>query len=504
MRTNQIDLYAFYLTDNYKYDIVLTNFFVLEAINMRVLNDLYPSRVFYYFEDICKIPHGSGDTDKISDYCVDFAKKHNLEYIKDAFNNVIIKKSASQGYQSHPPVIIQGHLDMVCQKDASSDIDFKNDGLDITHDGKSVFAKGTTLGGDDGIAIAMALAILEDDTLSHPPIEAVFTTDEETGMYGAVGIDTSALKSKILLNIDSEKEGILTVSCAGGARVEIDLPLSTQAINGKTYKITLGGLIGGHSGVEIDKGRLNSNIMLGKFLSSLDFEFNIVSISGGLKDNAIPVQSECVVVTNGNLLSQAHKFTKDNYVDTDPNLNINIEEINAVSAAFDKNSGKKIVGFVCVVPNGVINMSSDIDGLVQTSLNLGILKSTPTNLHASFAVRSSLSSEKEQLINTLKSIAHSFDGQFSSHGHYPAWEYKKNSRLRDTMISVYENLYGKKPVVEAIHAGLECGLFCDKIDGLDAVSFGPDIADIHTPREKLDIESTARTYNFLINVLKEL
>jgi len=471
---------------------------------MRILKDLQPSRVFYYFEDICQIPHGSGNTDKISDYCVKFAKAHDLVWYRDKFNNVIIKKNATCGYEAHPPVIIQGHLDMVCEKDETSDIDFLNDGLKLGIEGDAIYAKGTTLGGDDGIAIAMALAILESDSLQHPPIEAVFTTDEETGMDGAVGLDTSILAGKTLLNIDSENEGVLTVSCAGGARAELDIPLETEAISEKCYKVEVDGLIGGHSGVEIDKGRLNSNVVMGNFLNSLPINYNIVSIGGGLKDNAIPRSTECIISTDTDLNVSAEKFVSENRVDTDPDLKITITKADKYTKAFTRQSSKKIAKFLADVPNGIISMSDDIEGLVQTSLNLGILTSTDNSLHASFAVRSSVNKEKTALLDRLECYVKAHGGSFNSYAHYPAWEYKKDSPLRETMVKVYEKMYGSKPVVEAIHAGLECGLFCDKIADLDAVSFGPDMADIHTSREKLFISSTARTFDYLCNILKEL
>lgn len=471
---------------------------------MRVLKDLQPSRVFYYFEDLCQIPHGSGNTDKISDYCVEFAKAHNLKWYKDKYNNVVIKKDATIGYETHSPVIIQGHLDMVCEKDETSDIDFLNDGLELKTDGDSIYAKGTTLGGDDGIAIAMALAILESNDLQHPPIEAVFTTDEETGMDGAVGLDASILKGKTLLNIDSENEGVLTVSCAGGARAELDIQLDTENVYGDCYKLEVDGLIGGHSGVEIDKGRLNSNIMMGKFLNSLHIKYNVVNINGGLKDNAIPRSTECVIVADTDPTIIAQKFVTENFVGTDPDFKITVTPTNKYNTAFTNQSSKKIAKFLANIPNGIISMSEDIEGLVQTSLNLGILTSSDKSIHASFAVRSSVNKEKTDLLDKLEHYVKSFNGTFSSHAHYPAWEYKKESPLRDTMVNVYKKMYGNKPVVEAIHAGLECGLFSDKIAGLDAVSFGPDMADIHTSRERLFIASTARTFDYLCNILKEL
>lgn len=471
---------------------------------MRILEGLKPERVFYYFEDICAIPHGSGNTKKISDYCVEFAKNKKLEYIQDNYNNVIIKKPASCGYENHPPVIIQGHLDMVCEKEESIQFDFEKDGLNLATDGSVIYANGTTLGGDDGIAVAMALAILEDKNAIHPPLEVVFTTDEETGMDGAVGLDASVLSSKVLINIDSENEGVLTVSCAGGARADIEIPLSKTSPVGNCYKIVLDGLIGGHSGVEIDKGRLNSNILMGKFLSSLDFDYYICDIHGGLKDNAIPRYSECVIVTNGDLESCAESFVKANKVDTDPDLNITVSSYKSQNTAFDIESSKKIAKYLDEVVNGIISMSQDIKGLVQTSLNLGIMYCKDNSLYTSFALRSSVNEEKISLVNRLEKTAEQFGAKFNTSSHYPAWEYKKDSRLRDTMVKVYNEMYGISPVVEAIHAGLECGLFCDKIEGLDAVSFGPDMESIHTTEEKLYIKSVERTFEYLCKVLENL
>lgn len=471
---------------------------------MRVLEGLKPGRVFHFFEDICSIPHGSGNTDKISSYCVDFAKANNLEYYRDEYNNVIIYKNASAGYESHDTVILQGHLDMVCEKDADVKIDFKKDGLDILVDGDFVRANGTTLGGDNGIAVAMALAILEDDSLSHPPIEALFTTDEETGMFGAIGLDASHLKGKKLINIDSEEEGILTVGCAGGARVDIGLSLIATGTKMPCFKITLGGLKGGHSGAEIDKGRLNSNILMGKFLNSLPFNYNIGNIRGGQKDNAIPRETIANIFTNGDLSSHAEKFVEANTVSTDDGLFIKIEPC-SYPRCYDEESSKKIAGLLSALPNGIISMSPDIDGLVQTSLNLGVLKLDAYNkLSLTIAARSSVNSEKYELLDRLEKIAESFGCTYKSHSHYPAWEYRKVSPLRDTMADVYEKMFGKKTVIAAIHAGLECGLFCDKIEGLDTVSFGPNLYDIHTSRERLSISSIERTYKYLLEVLKAL
>ena len=471
---------------------------------MRILEGLKPERVFYYFEDLCSIPHGSGNTKKISDYCVDFAKANGLSVYQDEHNNVVIRKPASAGYEHHEPVILQGHLDMVCEKEPDCLIDFATDGLTLQRDGDLVFAKGTTLGGDDGIAVAMALAILEDSTLIHPPLEALFTTDEETGMYGAEGLDASVLTGKTLLNIDSEEEGILTVSCAGGARAGIEFPLTVGAVDMPCYTVTLGGLIGGHSGVEIHCGRQNANVLLGSFLRTLPFAYQIIDIRGGQKDNAIPRQATAIVAANGDLAAAAAAFVAANRIDTDPDLAITVEPTAAHTSGFDLASSARIAEFLTTVANGVQAMSADIEGLVQTSLNLGILKSDNNALSATFAVRSSVGAEKDALLAKLEATAKAFGGSFESHGHYPAWEYRKDSRLRDTMVDVYTKLYGGAPEVVAIHAGLECGLFAGKIADLDAVSFGPNLYDIHTTRERMSAASVERTYAYLCEILKSL
>lgn len=471
---------------------------------MRISEGLKPERVFYYFEDLCSIPHGSGNTKKISDYCVDFAKAHGLSVYQDEHDNVVIRKPASAGYEHHEPVILQGHLDMVCEKEPDCPIDFATDGLMLQRDGDLVFAKGTTLGGDDGIAVAMALAILEDGTLIHPPIEALFTTDEETGMYGAEGLDASVLTGKTLLNIDSEEEGILTVSCAGGARAGIEFPLTVSAVDMPCYTVTLGGLIGGHSGVEIHCGRQNANVLLGNFLHTLPFAYQIIDIRGGQKDNAIPRHATAIVAADGDLAAAAAAFVKANRIDTDPDLAITVEPTAAHASGFDRASSERIAEFLSTVANGVQAMSADIEGLVQTSLNLGILKSDNNALYATFAVRSSVGAEKDALLAKLEATAKSFGGSFESHGHYPAWEYRKDSRLRDTMVDVYTKLYGSAPEVVVIHAGLECGLFAGKIADLDAVSFGPNLYDIHTTRERMSAASVERTYAYLCEILKTL
>ena len=468
-----------------------------------ILKGLSPERVFFYFEEISAIPRGSGNTKAISDYCVAFAEKHGLEAKQDKWNNVLIKKPASMGYEDHPAVILQGHLDMVCEKEPSSPHDFLKEGLSLFVDGDWIGAKDTTLGGDDGIAVAMGLAVLEDGALRHPPLEVLFTTDEETGMDGAAGLDPAWIEGRTLLNLDSEAEGILTVSCAGGARCELTLPLSRTSLKSGLKKVVVEGLRGGHSGMEIDKGRLNANRVLAEFLMTLPV-FRMASIGGGLKDNAIPRSASALISTDADLSSLAASFVESHRTASDPGLAIRIEDAPDEISAFTAVDSRKACEFLTALPWGVQAMSREIEGLVETSLNLGILRSDRDGLLASFSVRSSVNRSKYILLELLASIAGDFGGSYSTHGHYPAWEYNKDSRLRQVMVGTWEKETGRKPIVEAIHAGLECGLFADKLPGLDAVSIGPDMKDIHTTRERLSIPSVKRTYEYVLEVLASL
>ncbi len=467
-----------------------------------VTQGLAPAAVLRHFEELCAIPHGSGNTKAISDHCLAFAQKLGLECRQDELNNIIIKKPGTPGYEDHPAVILQGHLDMVCEKEADLDFDFLTDPLNLKIEGEFLTAEGTTLGGDDGIAVAMAMAVLESKDLPHPPIEAVFTIDEETGMDGAEGLDVSDLKGKLLLNIDSDGEGIFTVSCAGGAKATCTLPLEQEANHQPCRKIVVSGLIGGHSGVMIHKNRLNANRVMAEFLQSLPMEYRIVSINGGLKDNAIPLRAECVIAGEGKMDPGA--FVAAHRVESDPDLQIVVEEAPKADVCYTEECSKAIPAFILALPNGVQAMSQEIPGLVQTSLNLGILTADEKELSATFAVRSSVEQEKTDLLAQLESVTATFGGTYLGRGFYPAWEYRKESRLRDTMAAVYEKLFQKAPKIEAIHAGLECGFFAGKIPGLDAVAFGPDLLDIHTTRERMSIPSVERTYQFLCAVLKEL
>ena len=482
---------------------------------MGVLNNLVPEKVFYYFEELCNIPHGSKNTKAISDYCVNFAKERGLAYHQDASNNIIILKNGSKGYEDSKPVIIQGHLDMVCEKEHDCDIDFEKDGLSLIVDGDNIHADRTTLGGDDGIAIAFALAILDSADIPHPPIEAVFTVDEEIGMLGAASLDYSPLKSRIMLNLDSEDEGYLLVSCAGGVSTTAHLPLTFEKTDGLMAEITISGLLGGHSGTEINKDRANSNRLMGRILYSLSkkYDFKLVSVNGGLKDNAIPNKTTAVLILNdannkdafASEISELNDMYKNEYAITDPSISTAVSFSGETSAnAMTKSSTNGFITALVNLPGGVHRMSHDIDGLVQTSLNMGILKTTENEMQASFSIRSSVSSEKFMLMDMISCLMDNLGGYITNVGEYPAWEFKKESHLRDLMSEVFEEQYGYKPVVNALHAGVECGLFSEKLPGLDCVSFGPAIYDIHTAKERLSIESVQRTWKFTLEVLKRL
>ena len=480
----------------------------MEAIK---LAGLEPASVFGYFEKICSIPHGSGNTKAISDYLVSFAKEHDLRYIQDELNNVILFGEGTCGYEDHEPVIIQGHMDMVCEKDADCSIDMEKEGLDVTHDTEYVFARGTTLGGDDGIALAYALALLADKSIPHPPLEVVITVDEETGMDGAAGIDLSELKGRTLLNIDSEEEGIFTVSCAGGAKATIHLPVQRRAVYGPCVRLTVEGLQGGHSGVEIHKNRANANKVMGEFLGRVQklMPLCITKLSGGAKDNAIPRSCQVTLVALGmyierinDVAAQLQKEIREQY--DEPDAIIRGDDVDALGGnALTTECSARVIALLNAAPNGVQAWSKDIEGLVQTSLNLGVA-ALDEELRLTFAVRSSVNQEKQELLARLEELAKFYDGSYTQMGEYPAWEYKKDSKLRDTMVRVYKEMFGKDPQVVAIHAGLECGMLSEKLPGLDCVSIGPELHDIHTSREKLGIASTKRIWEFIKQVLKQL
>ncbi len=479
---------------------------------MLPLETLKPQRVFNYFEQLSAIPRGSGNMKGISQFCVNFAKQNNLKYICDDADNVIIYKDATTGYELSAPIILQGHIDMVCQKTPESNINFETDGLDIFKDGDFVSAKDTTLGADNGIAVAMILAILESDGYNHPPIEAVFTTDEEIGMIGAGKLDCTKLSGKRMINIDSENSELLTVSCAGGSDLRIIIPIKRTKVFGKKVVITLKGLRGGHSGVEIDKGRINANILAGRILNYAQklCDFDVVSINGGDKGNAITPMCEIEMVLDNTeeFISKIEDYfavIKKEIAEVEKGASISIRVGDEGSfEVVDKENKDKLIYLLMTVPNGVIRMSAEIEGLVETSLNLGILKTEKENVILHFALRSNKQSAMEFLEERLTIIASYNDCNVEVSGHYPPWEYKDNSPLQKLYIDTYEQHFGKKPDVIAIHAGLECGVFASKISDFDCISIGPDMYGIHTVDEKLSISSTNSFFELLVDMLSKM
>lgn len=479
---------------------------------MRVLENCEPKRVFYYFEELCKIPHGSGNTKQISDYLVSFAKEQGLEYVQDEMNNVVIYKPATEGYEDAPAVILQGHMDMVCEKRPDVEHDFTKDPLNISAQDGYVTANGTTLGGDNGIAVAYGLALLESKDIAHPALEVLITVDEEIGLLGAEGFDCSVLKGKRLINLDSEAEGSLWISCAGGLSGISTIPVQRVEAEGQKAAVKITGLMGGHSGAEIDKKRANANVLMGRFLYSLQQEtaYEIISLAGGQKDNAITreADAELLVEDINSVKACAEKLQKgfrEEYAGTDEGITVEITDLGVASAkVLHPTSREKVLFFLMEVPFGIQKMSGSIEGLVETSTNIGIVKLGEDEFLGSSSVRSSVEAAGAALSDKICYLTEFLGGEYTVQGAYPAWEYRKDSPLRDQMVEVYEEMYGEKPNVVAIHAGLECGLFYKKIEGLDCVSLGPNMKDIHTSEEVLDIASTERVWKYLVKVLESL
>ncbi len=479
---------------------------------MNRLTNCEPRKVFAFFEQICAIPHGSGNTGKIAEFCVNFAKERSLRCLCDDANNVVIFKQASRGYENAPTIILQGHLDMVCAKTPDNPINMSHDGLQVTTDGDWIHAINTSLGGDNGIAVAMALAILDDDTLAHPALEIVLTSDEEIGMNGAVALDATPIKGRRMINMDSEEEGVFTVSCAGGVCVEGILPIVRKPYFGMRCTVTVNGLLGGHSGVEIHKGRGNAIKLLGRVLFALQqqLSFGIVSLNGGVVDNAIPFEARAEIVLDPNHMSvftniveKTGLIFQHEYATTDAKVSVTWSEEGPEQAfATDLLSTQRTVFILMNAPCGVQVMSPDIPDLVQTSLNLGVIELTKQELRTKCSVRSSVETQKQLLKDQLWCLFDGIGGSVLYSNEYPGWAYRKDSPLRDLAVQSYRNLYGAEPRIIAIHAGLECGLFADKLPELDCLSLGPNMKDIHTVNERLSISSTARTFQLVLDILK--
>ena len=478
---------------------------------MAVLSALEPKEVFSYFEKLCAVPHGSYNTKQISDLCVGFAQELGLRWRQDEINNVIIWKDATPGYEQADAVILQGHIDMVCVKTKDCAKDMAKEGLDLVTDGEWVWADKTSLGGDNGIAVAMILAILADKELPHPALEAVFTVDEEVGLNGAKALDCSDLKGKKLVNLDSELEGVFTVSCAGGARLDCFLAGRREALNGETgYAVTLSGLLGGHSGAEIHKGRASANHVMCRVLYTAMERvpgLRVADIRGGQFDNVIcPRNDARIAVPAGQekelegFIQEFDAVLKNEYAGCDDGITLSCEK-SGVEAALPAEETSRLLHILLAFPQGVQAMSVDFP-VVQTSLNLGTMAMEEDGLHFSFSVRSSVASQKEMVIQRIRGILELGGGTLAVRGSYPGWQYAKESVLREDILAAYKEVSGKDGVIEAIHAGLECGLFIEKIPGLDAVSVGPEMHDVHSVQEKLSVSSTAMVYRMMRELLK--
>ena len=476
-----------------------------------ILGNLEPSRVFYYFEQISGIPRGSGNTAGIRKYLVDFAKEHKLYCITDKAGNILIKKPAFREYEKADGVILQGHMDMVCISKVGKKIDFENEGITVCTDGEKIWADGTSLGADNGIAVAYILAILEASDIPHPAIEALITSDEETGLIGASAFDVSTLGGVKLINLDSEEEGSITAGCAGGLRCIASLPTECENAEGETLKISVKGLYGGHSGVEINSGRENAVKILGRILFHLSerFEFDLSSVMGGMRENAIPFEADAEIYIDKSyvdgFMSEFHRYSetlKKELRTTEPECAFLLTGCKPCVEMFTKAFTQKIIFMLYNCPNGIVKMNPTLKGEVQTSLNLGVLCREENELKMYFSLRSSVSSEKDELKAKLKSFFEYIGGRVDFGAEYPAWEYKDKSVLRDTAITAYKNIYRESPKVITIHAGLECGVFAGKNPGLDCISFGPDLINVHSPEECMYVSSVLRTWRFLLEILK--
>lgn len=477
-----------------------------------VLKGLKPELVFKHFEEISQIPRGSGNEKEISDFLVNFGKKLGFETLQDDHLNVIIRKPATKGYENCPGVILQGHMDMVCEKNKDTQHDFTKDPIKLRIDDDMIYATGTTLGADNGIAVAMGMAVLSSSDIEHPQIELLITSDEEAGMTGAMNVNGNLLKGKYIINLDSEEEGFILVSCAGGTTAFCKLPTEYTNIdsNKQALSVDIKGLLGGHSGMDIIKQRANSNKILGRLLNLLDINYDLAMVSGGSKNNAIPREAECIIVVDKSdvdntkkRISEITNIFKHEFRTSDPDLVVKCSAT-TVDKVFTTDCKDKVIKMLNLMPNGIQSMSMDIQGLVESSTNLGVLSTTDSEIIFESAVRSSVKTLKEDIVNRMKLLCCALDSKFETKSDYPAWEYVKDSKLEKICVETYEKLTGEKPTIMAIHAGLECGLLLDKIPNAEAISLGPNMYDVHTPNEHLSISSTQRTWEYLVYILKSM
>jgi dipeptidase D len=480
-----------------------------------VLEHLEPKDFFKHFEAISQIPRGSGNEKAVSDYVAGFARNLGCKVIQDKLFNLVIYKPASPGYENRPAVILQGHLDMVCEKNAGTVHDFNKDPLQLYTDGDFVKAKGTTLGADNGTAVAICMALLEDKTLPHPALEVVLTTEEETGMDGALGLDASLLSATRMINLDSGDEKIITIGCAAGVTVEYKLLLVWETTEGmkSAFTITVKGLQGGHSGSDIHKGRGNALVILGCMLAALekDFGIRLTQISGGMKINAIPREAaaEFVVPAEYKTAVEAciEEYTRrfnEMYKTADPGLAIACEPTTLPTRVFSADCSDKVIASLLLLPNGVQVMSQDMPGIVAASCNIGVMETMENGVLISCFPRGATQSHLKGMEEQIRELTARTGAEVRFVQRSPAWAFNPDSALLKTVVECYEKQNGCKPTVTAVHAGLECGIFAEKLPGLDIVSLGPDTFDLHTPDERLSVSSVKRVWMFLLKLLEVL
>lgn len=481
---------------------------------MKVLHHLGCDNVFDYFEQICNIPHGSFHEKALSDYIVAFAKERGFYCRQDERNNVLIKKSGTTGYEASPALILQGHIDMVCDKNADVSHDFLTEGLHIYIDGDYIKAQGTTLGADNGIAAAYMLALLDAKDIPHPPLECVFTVEEEIGMGGATDFDAFDLEGKRFLNMDTEEEGHLMVSCCGGRRMRMYLPVERMAadMEKKAYVLSIRGLKGGHSGADIHLQRASANVLMGRLLLELreKTDFDLVSVDGGNMDNAICREAAAVVRLSSEtegaaVLAQMQEIFRREYKDRESDILLAMEAVTEeIPQVLTAEVRDNVIALLQLLPYGVQTMDTNMEGLVESSSNIGIVKTNEEHIYIDNAVRGSVESRKEAICKKIAVLGELCGAEVVGVNDYPGWQYNPDSELLEIFKEVWIEKFGKEPKVVAIHAGLECGLFAEKIPGLDLISLGPDMYDVHTPDERLSISSTIRVWEYLKAVLQKL
>lgn len=483
---------------------------------MRKLENLKPERVFYYFEELSKIPRESGNEMAVSNFLVETAKKLNLKVYRDKINNVVITKPATKGYENSKGIILQGHTDMVCEKELTNPHNFLTDGIDLVIDGDYLRANNTTLGADNGIAIAMALAVLEDNSLEHPQIELLATVEEETTMKGALNLEDNILSGKYLINIDSEEEALLTAGSAGGKSIKISLKENKTNIDKLTFsffKIEVKNLFGGHSGVEIDKKRLNANKILGELLFEIkkDFDVKLSYVQGGSKDNAIPREAYAEIAISSNLANDFKNRINEIFIDfkkkysvIEENISFELSEKVENYSVFSDKIFRNYLNLINEIPTGVNTWLKEYPNIVESSDNLAIVRTLDNEITILASLRSSEPPVLEELLNKIIEIANKYAANYSVSNGYPEWRFRSQSILRDTAVRTYENLFNEKMEVTVIHAGLECGAISQHYPDLDMISIGPNIYDVHTPKEKMEIKSVEKYYKYLVELLKNL